>query len=184
MNDTTTSATSAALTRFDFVDGEHRGSHMTLYAGCLVHRGDAHLETLPLATITSVRVSFERGSRYLAWGVALLVVAAVLLLIAAPIAEIGGRYAGELAAAGVKDGVGRALFGMFRVFESIGNALPFAAGIAVLGGGALAALGWLGSTILTLTFAGAQRVYAVRGRNTSMLDFTEAVSERVMQARR
>jgi hypothetical protein len=174
----------AALVRFDFTSGEHRGSHLTLHAGCLVHRGDAHLETLPLSTITSVRVSFERGASLLGWGVALLVLAAVLLLLAAPLSGLGGSAAADLAGAGVKDGVSRALFSLFRVIESVGNALPAAAFVAVLGGGALAGLGWLGSTILTLTFAGAQRVYAVRGRNTAMLDFTEAVSERLMQARR
>lgn len=182
MNDTNTGA---ALTRFDFMDGEHRGSHLTLYASCLVHRGDAHLETLPLATITSVRVAFQRGARLLGWGAALLLVAVVLLLVSSPLAGLAAAAAADLAtAAGNQGGVARALYNMFRVLESLANALPFGALVAVLGGGALAALGWLGSTVLTLTFAGAQRVYAVRGRNTTLLDFNEAVSQRLMQARR
>lgn len=173
----------AAITRFDFTNGEHRGSHITLYASCLVHRGDSHLETLPLATITSVRVAFERNSRFLGWGVALLVLAAFLLLISSPLASVAGAAAADLAGSG-NQGVARALYGMFRVVESVANALPIAALIAVLGGGALGGLGWLGSTILTLTFAGAQRVYAVRGRDTKLLDFTEAAAERLMQAKR
>ena len=70
----------------------------------------------------------------------------------------------------------RSLYGLFRVIEALANALPVAALAAVLGGGALAAFGWLGSTVLTLTFAGAERVYPVRGRNTRLLDFAEAVS--------
>ena len=181
MNDTNTGA---ALTRLDFTNGEHRGSHLTLYASCLVHRGDAHLETLPLATITSVRVAFERGARLLGWGFALLLVAAVLLLVSSPLAGLAASAAAELAATAGNSGVARSLLGMFRVLESLANALPVAAAVAVLGGGALAALGWLGSTILTLTFAGAQRAYAVRGRNAAMLDFTEAVAERLMQAKR
>jgi len=174
---------SAAITRFDFTSGEHRGSHLTLYAGCLVHRGDAHLETLPLATITSVRVAYERSARLLGWGLTLLLAAILMLLIASPLSNLSASAAADLATAG-NHGVARALYGVFRVIEAIGNALPVAALIAVLGGGALAAFGWLGNTVLTLTFAGAQRVYPVRGRDSRLLDFTEAVSERLVQARR
>jgi hypothetical protein len=62
--------------------------------------------------------------------------------------------------------------------------LPFAAALTALTGVALAAIGWLGGTFLTLTFAGGERSYPVRGRNTRLLDFTEAVAERLMEARR
>jgi len=41
-------------------------------------------------------------------------------------------------------------------------------------------LGWLGSTTLTLTLAGAERVYPIRGRDPRLLDFAEALSERVV----
>jgi hypothetical protein len=180
MNDTT----SAALTRFDFANGEHRGSHLTLYANCMVHRGDSHLETLPLASITSVRVAYERSGRLMGWGLALLMFAILLLLVASPLAGVAASAATEMANAGLKDGVSRSLFGLLRFVEGLANALPVVALAAVLGGGALAALGWLGNTVLTLTFAGAQRAYAVRGRDTRLLDFTEAAAERLMQARR
>ena len=56
--------------------------------------------------------------------------------------------------------------------------------MAISAGGALAALGWLGNTVLTLSFAGGERVYSVRGRNTRLLDFSEAVAERLMQVKR
>jgi len=174
---------SAALARFDFTNGEQRGSHLTLYANCLVHRGDAHLETLPLATITSVRVAFERGAALLGWTLVLLIAAILMLLIASPVSNLAAGAAADLAGSG-NHGVARSLYGLFRAIEAVANALPVAALAAVLGGGALAGFGWLGNTVLTLTFASAERVYAVRGRDTRLLDFAEAVSERVMQAKR
>jgi hypothetical protein len=174
---------SAAITRFDFVNGEQRGSHLTLFAGCLVHRGDSHLDTLPLATITSVRVAYQRDGSLIGWGVMLLFAAAVMLLAAPPLAGLAASAAADVNSAG-SHGVARALYNLFRIIEALANALPFAALAAVLGGGALAAFGWIGSTVLTLTFAGAERVFAVRGRNTRLLDFTEAVADRLMQVRR
>lgn len=174
---------SSALTRFDFTNGEQRGSHLTLFANCLVHRGDSHLETLPLATITSVRVAYERNGSLLGWGCALLLVAILMLLVAAPLAGLAGAAAADVAAVG-NPGVGKALYNVFRIFEALANALPVAALAAVLGGGALAGFGWLGNTLLTLTFAGAERVFTVRGRNTRLLDFAEAVAERLMQVKR
>jgi hypothetical protein len=179
MNDTA----SAAITRFDFTNGEQRGSHLTLYAGCLVHRGDSHLETLPLATIASVRVSYERSGSLMGWGLTLLLAAIVMLLAAAPLAGLAGAAAADLASAG-NHGVARSLYNLFRIVEGLANALPVGALAAVLGGGALAAFGWFGNTILTLTFAGTERVFPVRGRDTRLLDFSEAVSERLMQVKR
>jgi len=173
----------AALTRFDFTNGEQRGSHLTLHPNCLVHRGDAHLETLPLATITSVRVSFQRGAPLMGWGTTLLLAAIVMLIAAGPLAGMAAAAAAELATAG-NPGVARSLHSLFRVLEALAHALPIAALVAVLAGGALGVLGWVGSTVLTLTFAGAQRVFPVRGRNTRLLDFSEAVSERLMQVKR
>lgn len=173
----------SALTRFDFTNGEQRGSHLTLYPNCLVHRGDSHIETLPLATITSVRVAYERDGSLLGWGLALLLAAILMLVVAAPLAALAAAAATDVATAG-NPGVGKALYNVFRAFEALANALPIGALAAVLAGGALAALGWFGNTILTLTFAGAERVFPVRGRNTRLLDFSEAVSERLMQVKR
>jgi hypothetical protein len=173
----------SALTRFDFTNGEQRGSHLTLFPNCLVHRGDSHLETLPLATITSVRVAYERDGSLLGWGLALLLAAILMLVVAAPLAALAAAAATDVATAG-NPGVGKALYNVFRVFEALANALPIGALVAVLAGGALAAFGWFGNTILTLTFASAERVFPVRGRNTRLLDFSEAVSERLMQVKR
>ena len=174
----------SALTRFDFTNGEQRGSHLTLHPNCLVHRGDSHIETLPLATITSVRVAYERDGSLLGWGLALLIAAILMLVVSAPLAGVAAAAAADVAAAAGNAGVGKALYNVFRVFEALANALPIGALVAVLAGGALAAFGWFGNTILTLTFAGAERVFPVRGRNTRLLDFTEAVAERLMQVKR
>jgi hypothetical protein len=173
----------AALTRFDFTNGEQRGSHLTLFPHCLVHRGDSYLETMPLATIASVRVAYVRNARLLGWGFALVVVALLLLLAASPLASLSAGAAAELAASG-NHGVARGLYGFFRVLEALANALPLVALAAVLGAAVLAGFGWFGNTVLTLTFAGAERVFPMRGRNTRLLDFSEAVAERLVQAKR
>jgi hypothetical protein len=172
----------AALARFDFDQGVLRGSSMTLYATCLVHRSDFQIETLPLAALSSVRVAFERNQRRIGWGIALMVFALILFAVSGPLAALSGSMAGEVS--GSATGVAGALYGFFRVIESVGRALPFAAALTALTGVALAAIGWLGGTFLTLTFAGGERSYPVRGRNTRLLDFTEAVAERLMEARR
>src|SRR5205807_1388713 len=81
----------------------------------------AHLETLPLASIASVRVAFERDERKLGWGAALVIVALLLLGISAPLAAFAGGAAAELAAGGTQ-GVGRALQGFFRVVGALAEA--------------------------------------------------------------
>ena len=175
--------TGPAITRYDFISGQLRGSHFTLYSSCLVHRSDTQLETLPLAAIASLRVAYERDSRKIGWGVALLVIALILFAIAGPLASLSGGAAAEMAAAG-GHGVAKALHGLFRFFWSLANALPFVAFAGLLGGIGLAVLGWLGSTTLVLDLAGSERVYPVRGRNPGLLDFSEAVCERLMSLKR
>ena len=54
----------------------------------------------------------------------------------------------------------------------------------VLCGGTLGAFGWLGATTLSVTFAGGERLYSVRGRSTRLLDFAEQIAERLMLLRR
>jgi hypothetical protein len=171
-----------AITRYDFTSGALRGTHFTLYPSCLVHRGDTHLETLPLAGIASLRVAYERDARKLGWGVSLLLAALVVFAISGPLAELAGAAAAEMAAGG--NAVARALYALFRFLWSAAHALPFIAFAAALGGIALAVLGWLGSTTLVLDLAGSERVYPVRGRNPGLLDFSEAVCERLMSLKR
>ena len=50
--------------------------------------------------------------------------------------------------------------------------------------GALGAFGWIGRTTLLVSLPGAERLYPVRGRDTLLLDFAEALSERLMLLKR
>jgi hypothetical protein len=178
------------ITRFDFPSGALdfpsgavRGSHLALYGHYLVHRGDGQLETLPLANIASVRVSFARDARRLGWGFSLLLIALLLLAVAGPLEQLAASAAAEMASGG-GSGVARALYGLFRAIQAIAGMLPVLAFAGMLGGAALAVLGWMGSTTLALIFAGAERSYPTRGRNTRLMDFAEALSERVVLAKR
>ena len=76
------------LLRFDFTNGVQRGSQLMLYPRYLVHRSDSHVETVPFSRITALKVAFERDPRRLGWGVALVIVALLLLALAAPIGSL------------------------------------------------------------------------------------------------
>ena len=172
----------AALSRFDFTSGLLRGSHLLLYPRSLVHRSESHLETMPLARVTALRVSFARHPRQLGWGVALVVLSLVMLAIAAPLGNVAHGWAQDMGTSG--QGVARALYSFFRLIEMVAALLPALALACALGGAALAVLGWRGSTTLTLVLAGTERVYPARGRDTLLLDFAELVSERLMASAR
>jgi len=174
--------TQAALTRFDFTSGLQRGSHLMLYPRSLVHRSPSHLETMPLARLTALRVSFERHPRQLGWGIALVVLALLMLAVAAPVASVAQGAAQEMQASG--QGVARALYSFFRFVEFVAVLLPALALACALGGAALSFFGWRGSTTLTLVLTGSERAYSVRGRDTLLLDFSELVSERLMASTR
>ena len=170
------------LLRFDFTNGLQRGSQLMLYPRYLVHRSDSHVETVPFSRITALKVAFERDSRRLGWGVALVIVALLLLAIAAPIGSLSHGAAQEMMASA--QGVGRALYSLFRFIEGVAAVLPAIALAAALGGAALGVLGWRGATTLTLVLGGAERAYSVRGRDSLLLDFAEMAAERLMAAAR
>ena len=168
-----------ALRRFDFTGGALRGTHLALYSNSLVHRGEFHFETLPLAGIASVRVGFARDMRRIGWGVGLVVLALILFAIASPIATLAAGAATDVSTAGIH-GVARGLVAIFRFLEGVGTLLPAVALACALGGAALGGFGWLGETVLALILPGAERVFTVRGRDPRLLDFSEALSERIM----
>jgi hypothetical protein len=180
----------APIARFDFAGGALRGTHLTLYPSCLVHRGEAQLETMPLAAIAGVRVAFERNARALGWGVALIAAALVLLALSGPLAGLAAGAAGELApqlnsdAPAAGRGIAGVLHATFRFLQALANLFPTLAAALGLGGVAALIVGWLGATTLTLTVAASERPYAVRGRNETLLDFAEALTERLMLLKR
>ena len=172
-----------SLNKFVFERGELRGTQLTLFQTCLVHRSETQLETLPLGGMSAVRVAFERDSRKLGWGVTLVVIALIMLALAGPLGTFASGAAGEMAAAG-SQGVARVLHGFFRMLEALASLLPVAALACVIGGAVLGALGWMGRTTLVLSLPGAERVYPARGRDSVLLDFAEALSERLMLLKR
>jgi hypothetical protein len=172
-----------AITRYDFTSGALRGTHFTLYATCLTHRGENHLETLPLAGIASLRVAYEHDARRIGWGVVLLLVALVIYALSAPLAGLATTGAEEMAKTD-GHGVARALQALFNFLYGVAKTMPFVALACALGGVALGVFGWIGSTTLVLDLAGSERAYPVRGRNPSLLDFSEAVCERLMSLKR
>jgi len=171
-------AKETALARFEFASGLQRGSQLLLYPRCLVHRSETHLETLPLARVSALKVAFERDPRQLGWGIALIMVALILLALAGPLGVLASHAAADVASS--QQGVARALYSLLRVVEGFAAVLPALALVVALGGAALATLGWRGSSTLTVGVGGADRVYTVRGRNTQLLDFAEMASERLM----
>ena len=173
----------AAIARFDFNGGGLRGTHLTLYGNCLVHQGGGLLETLPLSAIASVRVAFERDEGKLRWAVGLVILAALLFAVSAPVASFAGGAAAEMAGAGAQ-GVARALRALFQLLEAAANLLPIVAALAALGGAALGVFGWLGTTRLSIAFAGYEREYPARGRDTKLLDFTELLAAQVVSVTR
>jgi hypothetical protein len=172
----------APVATYAFRSGSHRGSQLTLHAACLVHRGGRATETLPLDSVASIRVGYERDPAWLAWGVVAVLVAIVLYAISSPLAAVAESAAADVAGGG--SGVAAALHTLFRVVAAAARALPFLALAGALGGVALVGLGWLGRTVLALSFAGGEREYAVRGHDRALLDFAEAAAQKLVQVRR
>jgi hypothetical protein len=168
------------ISRFDL----RGGGTLTLYPGTLVERGLGHFETLPLAAVIALRVSFERDQRRLGWGVTLIVLGLIAFAISGPLGGFASSAVGDMAAASGTQGVARALLLLFRALELVATLLPAAAIAFAIGGGALAVLGWRGSTVLALTLSGTERVYASRGQDKLLLDFAELVGERLMTLER
>jgi|GEM_PF-880108 len=180
----------APVANFDFTNGALRGSHVVLYPACLVHRGRDRVETIPISAIAALRIGFEREPRAIRWGLLLLLLALIVFILAGPLASLAGAAATEVAAhAQGEAGAGRQsvadiLVSAFRGMQTAARLLPVLGGMLGAGGAALAALGWLGYTTLTLTLGAAERAYAVRGRNRMLFDFTEILSERMLKAKR
>jgi len=171
------------IARFDFARGPLRGTQLALYRSSFVRRGASELETVPLAAIAAVRIGFERDRRQIGWGAALVVCALVLLAVSGPLGSFGAHAAAELIAAG-NQGVGRALVSFFHFVETVASLLPLLAVACAVAGAGLGGLGWQGMTVLTLVLPGAERALATRGREPALLDFAQALSDRLVAPER
>lgn len=180
----------APITTFDFRSGPLRGTHLTLFPGCLLHRSGGGLETIPVHAVVGMRVAFVRNERQMGWAVALVVIALMVLALSRPLATLAGAAADEVAgqvtrgtSAGGRS-VAAVVVAVFRFLRAAAQLLPVAAAGLVIWAAALFALGWLGFTTLTLTLGAVERAYAVRGRDALLYDFAEALSERVLKVKR
>jgi hypothetical protein len=169
-----------AVAQFAFASGELRGTQLALYPSCLVHRGENHVETLPLAAMSAVSIAFQRDARKLGWGIALGVGALLLLAVAAPLGTFASKGAQPAQEGQV---LAQFLYLFYSLLEALASLFPVAALACVLGSAALCTLGWLGTTTLAVSLPGAARVYVVRGRDTLLLDFAETLGERLASGR-
>ena len=155
------------------------GGELSLHPRCVVHRTESEVETLPLAAIAGVRVAFERDSRRIGWGVALVVVAAICFVLAGPLGRFAAGAAAEMSGAGAQ-GVARALEMLFHSLEVFAGALPVLALACAAAGGMLGALGWKGETVLALALPGSERMFSVRGHDKQLLEFAELLADRLV----
>lgn len=163
---------------FDFASGPLRGTHLALYATRLLHHGPGYMESLPLAAIAAVSVSYERHEQRIGGGVAVALLGAALLAVGGPLAALAAGAAAEVAGA---QSVAEVLRGALRALEALASLLPVAGAACVAAGLALIVFGWIGTTTLALTLPGAERAYPVRGQNPLLVDFADLLAERVAQ---
>ena len=167
------------LAEFEIGSGTQRGSRLTLYVNRLVHQGGDSMETVPLAQLAAVRVSFERDAARLNWAIALLILALFFAAISGP---LQGWIAGAAAKVGEqarRESLDAVLLGVFTVLGGLARLLPVLATALAAGAAALLVFFWLGATVLTLAFAAAERSYAVRGRNRFLVEFAQTVAEQL-----
>ncbi len=168
-----------SLAEFEIGAGTQRGSRLTLYANRLVHQGRDAMETVPLAQLASVRVAFERDPRKVNWAAALLVVALILALISGPLQAWMLELAGKVTASGGRESLESALLAIFTALGHLARLMFPVAMMLAAGAVALLVFFWLGRTTLTLSFAAAERAFAVTGRNLLLVQFAEALADQL-----
>jgi hypothetical protein len=166
------------IASYQFTTGALRGTQLSLFAARLLHQGAGHMESISLPAVSAVRVGYERDVRRMAWGVVLAVVALLLFLVSGPLSGAAAEAAAEVNG---NHAVAKLLRGTLLFLGGIASILPAAAVASLLGGGALAAFGWIGVTVIVLSLPASERAYAVRGQNRPLVDFAELLAERVAQ---
>lgn len=167
------------LAEFEIRSGAQRGSHLTLYANRLVHQGGDAMETVSLAQLAAVRVAFERDPRTLNWAVVLFAVALLLAIIASPLQRLIAAAVSKVGDPVRAESLDSVLLGVFNALGGLASMLPALAAALAVAAAVLLVLFWLGSTTLTLSFAATERVYAVRGRDRFLFEFSEEIADRL-----
>lgn len=169
------------IANFDFSGGPLRGTQLSLYGARLLHHGAGQMDSMALGAIAAVRVSYERDVRRIGWGVVLALLALLLFVVGGPLSGVAADAAAEVSG---NNSVARLLRGTLHVLGAMASLLPTVGVACLLGGGALAAFGWIGTTTLVLSLPGADRAYAARGQDRLLVDFAELLAERVAQSGR
>ncbi|MEX2198959.1 MAG: hypothetical protein WD886_09120 [Burkholderiales bacterium] len=161
-----------------FPAGPLRGTQLSLFGTRLLHQGVDQMESITLAAVAAVRVAYERDIRRIVWGAALIVLAIVLFVVSGPLSTVAAE-----AAAGVSGNtsVAQLLRGTLLVLGALASLLVAVGVACVIGGGALVAFGWIGTTTLVLSLPAGERSYGMRGKNRLLVDFAELLAERVAQ---
>jgi hypothetical protein len=166
------------IATFHFASGPLRGTQLSLFATRLLHHGAGQMESVALGAVAAVSVGYSRDLRRIGWGVVLIVLALLLILVAGPLAGLAAESAAEINGG---NAVAHLLRGTLLALGGFASVLPAAGAGCLLGGAALAAFGWIGTTTLSLSLPAADRAYGVRGQNRLLVDFAELVAERVAQ---
>ena len=166
------------IATYPFLTGPLRGTQLSLFASRLLHQGAGQMESIALSAIAAVRVGYERNFRKIAWGVVLVLLAALLFAIAGPLSGAAAEAAAEINGA---NAVARLLRGTLLFLGALASILPATGVASLMGGGALAAFGWIGTTTMVLSLPSAENAYPVRGQNRTLVDFAELLAERVAQ---
>lgn len=169
------------IANYEFSAGPLRGTQLSLYGTRLLHHGVGQMDSMALGAIAAVRVGYARDARRMGWGIGLALLALVLFAVAGPLSGAAAETAAEVSGT---HSVAQLLRGTLLVLGAVASLLPAAAVGCLLGGGALAAFGWIGTTTLVLSLPAADRAYAVRGQNRMLVDFAELLAERVAQSSR
>lgn len=166
------------IASFQFDNGPLRGTQLALYAARLLHQGPGQMESITLSAVAAVQVGFERDVRRIGWGAVLIVAALLLFLAAGPLSGLAVDAAAEITG---KNAIAQLLRGTLHALGAMASMLPAAGVAALLGGGALAAFGWIGMTTIVLSLPATERAYRVRGQSRMLADFAELLAERVAQ---
>ncbi len=169
------------IANYEFPAGPLRGTQLSLYGTRLLHHGVGRMDSMALGAIAAVRVGYERDVRRMVWGVVLVVLALVLFAVAGPLSGAAAETAAEVSG---NHSIAQLLRGTLHVLGALASLLPAVGVACLLGGGALAAFGWIGTTTLVLSLPASDRAYAVRGQNRMLVDFAELLAERVAQSAR
>ncbi len=165
----------APIATFEFRRGAQAGSRLSLFAAFLVHRSGDGFESIPLDHIGSVGVAHERDGGRMAWGWALLFIAAVLIAAFRPLSLLLGSMAGEVSG----QSPGAFLPAALNAVDLGVSLLPAASLAVAIWGVALLVLWWIGETVMRVVVAPVERVFAVRGRDRSLHEFGESVCARI-----